>query len=391
MYYSRLVTSVLAGCVLVLPAGCSHWFGESSSCAFLRHPDFELSQAVLRTATPTNRLTGVADRVRADFSTPPPFDWGEGVMMAGMVRAGVTLESPRHVTFVQTWADYWRAYGLRRVLDGEGERLQGYCGHWGPGLAVIMLYEQTKDPVYLEMAREVAAFIEKDATRLKDGGLGHWKGNYQLWVDTLYMACPVLARLSKIDNRPELMDDAVRQLEIYAKRLQDEKTGLFYHMYDEPTDKHTEVLWARGNGWTVMSYVEVLKLLDRSSPAWQKLQADFKRQVAGLLATQDPQTGLWHTVLDRPESYIETSASAMFIYALAEAYRLGLLDQSREFNKAVVHGWLGLVGKVDRDGRVYDVSGGTGPTGYKDYAEKIRGTYTWGTGAYLLATSELTR
>ncbi|GMU23272.1 MAG: hypothetical protein AMXMBFR13_33540 [Phycisphaerae bacterium] len=350
-----------------------------------------MSDWVFNYTSPGWRLGQVAHRVQADYPQPPPFDWGEGVMMAGMVQASVTSGQPGPAAFVKTWADHWRAHGLRRILEGEGERLKGYCGHWGPGLAVIMLYEQTKDPVYLEMAREVAAFIEKDATRLKDGGLGHWKGNYQLWVDTLYMACPVLARLSKIDSRPELMDDAVRQLEIYAQRLQDEKTGLFYHMYDEPTDKHTEVLWARGNGWTAMSYVEVLKLLDRSSPTWAKLQGDFKRQVAGLLATQDPQSGLWHTVLDRPESYIETSASAMFVYALAEASRLEALEINAELWRAIMQGWAGLAGKVDREGHVFDVSGGTGPTGYKDYAEKIRGTYTWGTGAYLLAASELSR
>lgn len=382
MHQSKLVTAICAANALLLPVGCasSSWSGPRP-----------MNEAVCGAVMPASRLALVAQRVRADHPKPPPFDWGEGVMMAGMVQASVTSGQPGDVTFVKNWADHWRAYGLRRILEGEGERLKGYCGHWGPGLAVIMLYEQTGDSVYLEMARQVAAFIEKDATRLKDSGLGHWKGNYQLWVDTLYMACPVLARLSKIDNRPELMDDAVRQLEIYAKRLQDEKTGLFYHMYDEPTDKHTEVLWARGNGWTAMSYVEVLKLLDRSSPTWSKLRGDFKRQVAGLLATQDPQSGLWHTVLDRPESYLETSASAMFVYALAEACRLGLLDLSPELWRATEHGWVGLVGKVDREGRVYDVSGGTGPSGYKDYAEKIRGTYTWGTGAYLLAASELSR
>ena len=339
--------------------------------------------AVMPDAAPVARR--VADAVLRDFPKPPPFDWGEGVLMAGMMRAGLAFGEPRYVTFVQSWADHWRKAGLSPVLEGRpGEKLRGYCGHWGPGFPVVMLYEKTHDSAYREMAEQVATFIMKKATRTDDGGLGHWQDNRQLWVDTLYMACPPLAHLGL---RAGYIAEAARQLDIFARHCQDETTGLFYHMYDAPKARRVGTLWCRGNGWVAMSYVETLAQMDGRSAEYARLRDAFRRQVAGLLATQDRASGLWHTVLDRPKSYLETSGSAMILYALVEGDRLGLL--ARQDAGLVRRTWAALAAKVDDQGRVTDVSGGTSPGSYEEYARKIRGTETWGTGAFLLAASIL--
>ncbi len=307
--------------------------------------------------------------------------------MAGMMRAGLALEEPRYIDFVKRWADHWRDKGLGPVLEGRpGAPIRGYCGHWGPGYPVIMLYERTRDPAYLEMARQIAAFIMTKATRTADGGLGHWSGNRQLWVDTLYMVCPPLVNLAEIDGRPEWRAEAVRQLEIYARRCQDADSGLFHHMYDEPNGRNVGSLWARGNGWVAMSYVEVLRQLDRRSPEHARLVAAFRRQVDGLLRTLDADERLWHTILDRPETYVETSGSAMILHALDEGRRLGLIRVER---KLIADVWARLAGRVDRDGRVTGVSGGTRPGPYAEYADKPLGTETWGTGAFLMAACGL--
>jgi rhamnogalacturonyl hydrolase YesR len=338
--------------------------------------------------TPEPIIRQVADRVLLDFPQPPPFDWGEGTMMGGMMRAGLVLNEPRYIAFVQKWADHWRAHGLDKVLAGSARSpMPGYCGHWGPGFPVVLLYEKTGNPAYLDMARQVASFITTKATRTPEGALGHWGGNYQLWVDTLYMACPLLSHLSRLTSDRAYIQDAVHQLDIFAAHTQDESTGVFWHMYDDPARKRVGVLWGRGNGWVVMSYVEVLGNLDRQSPEYARLLAQFRRQVDGLLRLRDAQTGLWHTVLDRPETYLETSASAMILAALVDARRLELYDPADP--NLITHTWSALSAKVDGDGRVFDVSGGTGPHNFETYASKIRGTYTWGTGAFLLAGSAL--
>ena len=112
----------------------------------------------------------VADRAIEDFPQPPPFNWGEGVLMAGMMRAGLALNEPRYVAFVQKWADRCREQGLAPILEVEpGAQMKGYCGRWGPGFPVVVLYERNGDSLYLEMARQIAVLVEMKTTMPADG------------------------------------------------------------------------------------------------------------------------------------------------------------------------------------------------------------------------------
>jgi unsaturated rhamnogalacturonyl hydrolase len=331
---------------------------------------------------PAATMRIAADRVLADFPRPPDFNWGEGVLMVGMVRAGRAVQDERYLNFVRTWAEHWRTAGLQPVLQQRG-----YCGHWGPAFAVLELYGVMNEERYLTMAHDVASFLLREGTRTSDGGLGHWRGNHQLWVDTLYMVCPLLAELGEVMDRDEFQAEAARQLLIFASHLQDDQTGLFYHMYDEPQQTRTDAFWGRGNGWTAMSLVEVLARLDPDASDRPKLAATLVRQAEGLRTTWDAGTGLWHTVLDRHDSYIETSASAMILYSLLRAERLGMIEPLDP--GFVGASWGALADQVDADGRVINVSTGTGPTTYEKYIAIERGTYTWGTGAFLMAAAEL--
>jgi len=337
---------------------------------------------------PQPLIRQVADRVLLDFPQPPPFDWGEGVLMAGMMRAGIVLSEPRYVDFVRTWADHWKARGIDTLLpDGPTDQIKGYCGYWGPGYPLLLLHERTGDKAYLDMVLTIADFILHQATRTADGGLGHWKGNRELWVDTLYMVCPPFAHLTRLTGDRRYLQEAVRQIDIYRRHTFDEQAGLFWHMYDEITARRVGVLWARGNGWVAMSYVQTLAVLDRDSADFRRLSGDYARLIAGLAGVQDKATGLWHTVLDHPETYLETSASAMILCSLVEARRLGILPEPRD--AMIARAWRGVASRVDGDGRVFDVSGGTMPDTLEVYATKLKGTFTWGTGAFLLAGSAL--
>ncbi|MBC8373104.1 MAG: glycoside hydrolase family 88 protein, partial [Planctomycetes bacterium] len=91
----------------------------------------------------------------------------------------------------------------------------------------------------------------------------------------------------------------------------------------------------------------------------------------------------WHTVLDQPDTYLETSASAMILFALAECRNRKLIDVP--YLDAMRRAWAGLSTQVDPSGRVVGVSAGTGPSGKAGYVARKAGTYTWGTGAFLHA------
>lgn len=350
------------------------------------HPEARAAATQYQPA-PETLVRQVADRVLTDFPEPPPFDWGEGVLMAGMMHAGIALDEPRYIDFVRQWADHWNAVGLDKILPGgPTPDFPAYCGYWGPGYPVLMLYERTGDRKYLDMARGIADFIMTRATRTSEGGVGHWGGNKQLWVDTLYMMAPLYAGLARVTGDPKYTEEAVDQMLLYARRAQDPETGLFYHMYDEPSGKIVGVLWGRGNGWVAMSYVELFEELRYRSMRFEPVREDFDAQVKGILATQDPKSHLWHTVMDHPETYLETSASAMILSAFIRAQAMELLDLPDKF---YINTWKALAEQVDDQGHVINVSGGTIPEKMDVYADKIVGTYTWGTGAFLMAAGGL--
>ena len=329
-------------------------------------------------ANPKELVKTVADAVLRDFPDPHQFNWGQGVLMVGMMRAYELTQDKRYLKFVRNFGNHSYRQGIGQIL-----RKRGYCGHWGPGFAMLMLYEATRDKRYLSLSEEINQFILSEAERTRDGGLSHFNGKPQLWVDTLAMCCPVFSYLAGITNRPILQQETVSQLEIFAKHLQDPETGLFYHMWDETSGERTPSFWGRGNGWVVMSYAEVLKHEKPDSASRARIVKAFKKQLTSIVHLQDAKSGLWHTVLDAPDSYLETSASAMFLYGMAQCRNLNLMEVS--CTDTIRKAWAGLAGQVDAEGRIIGVSAGTVPSGKSGYVARKVGTYPWGTGAFLLA------
>ena len=140
----------------------------------------------------------VADAVLRDCDKTPDFNWGEGVLLTGMMRAYLLTEDERYLAFVRDFADDWHKQGIGSLL-----KERGYCGHWGPGFPLLMLYEATNDKRYLDMVEQINQFMLHKAERTTDGGLSHFNGKPQLWVDTLDMCCPVLTHSARITGRPD--------------------------------------------------------------------------------------------------------------------------------------------------------------------------------------------
>jgi unsaturated rhamnogalacturonyl hydrolase len=332
---------------------------------------------------------GVANRL---IMTPPesyPFNWGEGVQMIGLMKIHERTRDPRYADYVEKWAGLYLPRPVGSLLDtgpqAKGKR-PGYCGYWSPATAILYLYRDRRNPAHLKLARQVNDFILHGAERGPEGGLGHWQGSHQLWVDTLYMACPLLSGLGKMEGQPAYIADAAKQIEIYARHLQDPKTGLFYHMWDWETGTHSPELWGRGNGWVLMSIADTMEVHERKDASWARLREIASKMVRGLAATQD-KDAMWHTVMDDPKSYPEASATAMFTYGVLKLVRLGVLDASS--TPMVRRAWTALNQNYVKDGVVLGVSAGTDPGGRESYTQRPVGTQTWGTGAYLMAGSEI--
>ena len=315
--------------------------------------------------------------------------------MSGLMRVHERTGEGRYADFVARWADFHVAKGAEVLLGNSPESkrgqdsvrgaTRGYCGHWVSGTAVALLHEARKRPEYLQTALEIAGYIRAGAQRGPQGELGHFIGNYQIWVDTLNMSCPLLSRLSAVQNRPAWLEDAANQLLVAARHMQDEKTGLFYHMWDWQHDRRSPVQWGRGNGWVTMSLADTFEFLPEGHRLYAPLRRLAEAQARGLLAAQD-RDGLWHTIMTDAASYAECSATTMAAYGLLKMVRLGVLPA--KYRTAALRAWAEVNRRWVEDGAVTGVSGGTAPSGPDHYLTRPQGTYPWGTGAYLLAGSE---
>lgn len=202
-------------------------------------------------------------------------------------------------------------------------------------------------------------FVSETQFRLADGTLARNRPlPDSLWLDDLYMSVPCLAQAGKLTGDSRYFDDAAKQILQFAERMFVKERGLFMHGWVQGMQPHPVFPWARANGWATMAMVELLEVLPENHPSRAKILDLYRAHAASLAAAQG-HAGLWHQLLDRRESYQETSASAMFVYSLARGINRGWLD-AKAFGPAVSLGWNAVTTKVNEKGQVEGTCVGTG-------------------------------
>ena len=298
-------------------------------------------------------------------------DWtySMGVVLAGMLQVSDVTADDRFAAYTLKNFDfifdnlpYFRAQakefgpqkdGYRRLLDMH--ELDD-CG--AIGAALVRAYAKKKDPRYREGIDLVAAHIAKKQPRLPDGTLCRPRPQpVSLWIDDAYMSIPFLAQMGAFTGEKAFFDDAARQVVGMSARLFHADAGLYDHSWfenAEPVDP--KFYWGRGAGWMLMSMAELLSVMPEDHPDRAKVLDQFRRAVRGVGAVQGG-TGLWHQLLDRDDSYLETSASAMFTFAIARGVNRGWL--STAWAPAAQSGWQAVARRVRPDGQIEGICVGT--------------------------------
>jgi len=306
------------------------------------------------------------------------WDWDSGVALYGMMVAWKATGDNRYFNFVQSWVDGFIAQGIPPIT---------HPNHATPGLATLMLYEATGQQKYLDVSRQLADFLLQAALRSQEGAFYHYQD--QLWVDTLFVTTPFLARFGRDVSAPHYVEEAVNQFQVHVRRLQDPTTGLFYHGWDESEDSHLSgAFWQRGNGWAASAGAELLDLLPEDHPARTAIRDSLVQQMRGLRSLQ-PASGVWPTVVDHPNFYQETSGAAAIGYAMYRGLIQGWLDPT-EFSSMAQKTRSGVLARVAEDGTVQDVSSGTGVAStIEDYNHISHDqVQPWGQGLALLLLTQ---
>ena len=202
-------------------------------------------------------------------------------------------------------------------------------------------------------------WISTGQFRLADGTLARNRPlPSTLWLDDLYMSVPALAQMGALTGERKYLDDAVKQILQFSARMFVKETGLYMHGWVQEMEPHPVFHWGRANGWAIIAMAELLSVLPEDHPGRAAVLAQYRAHAAGLAAAQGG-NGLWHQLLNRSDSYLETSCSAMFTYAIARGINRGWLDPLA-YGPLVSLGWNAVAKQVNAQGQVEGTCVGTG-------------------------------
>lgn len=334
-----------------------------------------------------------------------------GTLLRGMDAVWFNTADARYYKYIKSSVDQFVGVdGSIPTFNAQENQLDSIL----LGRQLLLLYGVTRDPRYAKAATLLYQQLMHQP-RTASGGFWH-KQRYpnQMWLDGLYMAEPFYAEYAATFHHPEAFSDITHQFVLIDEHTRDEKTGLLYHGWDESkkerwADKetgHSPELWARAMGWAMMALVDTISYYPEQDAGRKVLMAELDRDAAAVARYQDGETGLWYQVMDKAGAkgnYLESSASCMFVYALAKGVRLGYLPQSYLANAE--RGYKGIIGhfiQTGQPGQGDSVSltgtvkvGGLGGDPYRDgsYAyyigEKVVTDDPKGVGAFLLASMEM--
>ena len=338
----------------------------------------------------------------------PAFKYELGTLFGGIDDVYLNTADARFYNYMKSAVDELvTADGAISTYKPEENQLDSIL----MGRQLLRLYGVTQDKRYLTAATLLYDQLQKQP-RTPSGGFWH-KQRYpnQMWLDGLYMAEPFYAEYASISHQPEKFADVTHQFALVAEHMRDAKTGLLYHGWDESkeqrwADKKTGLspeIWGRAMGWYMMALVDTLDYYPADDAGRKQLLAILGEEAAALVRVQDAKTGLWYEVLDKGTAkgnYLESSASCMFVYALAKGVRRGYLPEHYIANAE--RGYKGILAKFIEVGPGDDVSvtgtmkvGGLGGDPYRDgtYAyylsEKVVANDPKGVGPFIMAATEM--
>ncbi len=202
-------------------------------------------------------------------------------------------------------------------------------------------------------------YILNEEYRLADGTFARLRPQKNtVWLDDMFMGIPAVAWMGRLTGEQKYYDEATRQVLLFASRMWVPEKRLFRHGWVEAMQPHPAFFWGRANGWAILTLCEVLDVLPADHPQRPEILDLLRSHAEGLAALQHPD-GYWHQLLDRPETYLESSATAIYAGCLARAVNRGWID-ARAFGPVALQAWHAVAASVNEQGQVENVCVGTG-------------------------------
>lgn len=259
--------------------------------------------------------------------------------------------------------------------------------------AAFMLAAMTDSSLNLSpLIERYYNIVENGTHRLGDGTIARNRPHHNsVWLDDMFMALPAMAVRSKYASDSRQLVNAAGTATKFIDRMWMPEKNIFRHGYVEGLEEQPSMAWGRANGWAILTMTQLLDYLPTDHPHRAKIMTTLKNHVKGLTALQG-KDGFWHQLLDRSDSYEETSATAIFTYCIAHAINRGWIDATT-YGPVAHLGWEAVASKINDKGEVEDVCVGTGmgfdPAFY--YYRPVSVKAAHGYGPVILAGAEMAK
>lgn len=249
-----------------------------------------------------------------------------------------------------------RHYDL--FLTPEGSKFiveKAHVDYRVTGVVPLEIYIQNKDEKYL---KDGIRWADAQWDEPTEDGITK---EARYWVDDIYMISSLQVEAFRATGEMKYLDRAALTVATYLDKLQ-QPNGLFFHAEDSP------FFWSRGNGWYAAGMSELLSELPENHKNYQRIMTGYKTMMESLLKYQSEE-GLWRQLVDKPESWLETSGTGMFAFAMVTGVKNGWLADDI-YGPAARKAWLALVNQIDAEGNVQGVCVGTNKA-FKEVGEDL--------------------
>lgn len=295
------------------------------------------------------------------------YEWG--VTYSGMLSVSEVSGDPRYaqytdkrVRFLADLASYYRSKPTDvqksapvssilhpHALDDAGAL----------GMAMIKVLNKENEKQLQPLINNFIDFIMNKEYRLPDGTFARNRPlKNTVWLDDMFMSVPAIAYMGQLTGEQKYFDEATQQVKQFSKRMFDGQKNIFIHGWLEESNIQPRYHWGRANGWAIMAITELLTLLPQDHKDRPEIMKLYRKHVQGLAALQSG-TGFWHQLLDKQDTYLETSCTAIFTYSITRGINEGWLDYEA-FGPMVLLAWEALSTQITPEGRITGTCVGTG-------------------------------
>lgn len=372
---------------------------EVKHSALLRQPEHFISRGELKSLihNVTNNLVNIEDKTGEfllrlddgrviDTKGWAGWEWTHGIGLYGIYQYYQQTGDEKMRAVIDDWF-------TARLAEGTPTK---NVNTMSPFLTLAYRYEETGNAAWRPYLERWAEWVMYEMPRTDKGAMQHIvynnENHQQMWDDTLMMSVLPLAKIGKLLDRPEFVEEATYQFLMHVQYLMDCETGLWFHGWTfDGHHNFAQARWARGNSWLTIAIPEFLELVDlpENNATRRYLLQVLESQVSALAKCQDD-SGLWHTLLDDPQSYLESSATAGFAYGILKAVRKRYIDAS--YAPVAEKAIQGVIKHINPAGELTQTSFGTAMGNDLDFYREIALTsMPYGQAMAILCLSEYLR